>query len=270
MKTKILIIYYFLAFSILFSQTSINEISEKYKSQNDWGKYFDESGVEGTFILYNLNEDSLKVYNQERAEKQFLPASTFKILNSLISLEVKAVKDENEIIKWDGVKRFYDAWNQDQNMKSAIKISCVWFYQELARRVGREKMQYYLDTCNYGNSKMGDKIDTFWLEGDIRISAKEQIKFLTNFLNKTLPFSDRNFEIVKNIMLIDSTDKYKYYAKTGWTARVEREIGWYVGFVERLGETWIFAINIDMNGIDDAKYRIEITESILKQEGILN
>ncbi|MCB0729998.1 MAG: class D beta-lactamase [Ignavibacteriae bacterium] len=236
----------------------------------NWSEFYNSAKVNGTFVLTKLNSDSIFCFNKNRTDSSFLPASTFKIINSLISLETKAIEDENEIIKWDGQKRFLENWNQDQNLRSAIKYSCVWFYQELARRVGKEKMQYYLDVCNYGNSKMGDKIDTFWLEGDIRISAKEQIKFLTNFLNKTLPFSDRNFEIVKNIMLIDSTDKYKYYAKTGWTARVEREIGWYVGFVERLGETWIFAINIDMNGIDDAKYRIEITESILKQEGILN
>lgn len=270
MKTKILIIYYFLTFSILFSQTSINEISEKYKSQNDWGKYFDESGVEGTFILYNLNEDSLKVYNQERAEKQFLPASTFKILNSLISLEVKAVKDENEIIKWDGVKRFYEAWNQDQNMKSAIKISCVWFYQELARRVGFERMQMYIDSVNYGNKKLGDKIDTFWLEGDLRISAVEQILFLTKFVKQELPFSEQNLETVKNIMLVDSTNDYKMYAKTGMTARVEKAIGWYVGFVEVKNNFYLFTLNIDISKDEDANGRIEITRDILKSQGIIN
>lgn len=270
MKIKISLIYFVFIIAPLFSQTSMKEISEKNKIQNDWGKYFTEAGVEGTFILYNLNDDSLKVYNPERAEIQFLPASTFKILNSLISLETKAVKDENEIIKWDGVKRFYDAWNQDQSMKSGIKISCVWFYQELARRVGFERMQMYIDSVNYGNKKLGDKIDTFWLEGELRISAVEQILFLRKFVEKKLPFSERNLETVKNIMLVDSTKDYKMYAKTGMTARVEKSIGWYVGFVEAKNNFYLFALNIDINKDEDAKERIEITLDILKSQSIIN
>jgi beta-lactamase class D len=255
---------------ILFFAKSIFSQSEVIVDRTaDWNEFFNMPGIEGTFVLKKINSDTLQVYNLERINKQFLPASTFKIINSLISLEAKAVADENEIIKWDGVKRFIENWNQDQNLKSAIKYSCVWFYQELARRVGREKMQHYVDLSNYGNKKLGDKIDTFWLEGDIRISANEQIEFLTKFLNKDLPFSDRNLEIVKSIMMKDSTDCYKYYAKTGWTARVEKQIGWYVGFIETKNTSWIFAMNIDFYKDEDAKNRIKISEDILKKEGIL-
>lgn len=222
--------------------------------------------MNGTFVLTKLNSDTLFCFNSARADSAFLPASTFKIINSLISLETGAIKDENEIIKWDGVKRFYAFWNQDQNLSSAIKISCVWFYQELARRVGKEKMQFYLDTLNYGNSKMGADVDKFWLQGDLKISAVEQIKFLTQFLNRDLPFSERNVDIVEKILLVDSTENYKQYAKTGWSG----EIGWYVGYVIRQNQIWIFAMNINMIGIEDAKHRIEMTESILEKEGILN
>jgi beta-lactamase class D len=227
--------------------------------------------LDGTFILYNKTKDSLLVNNLERSQKQFLPASTFKIPNSLISLETKVIADENEIIKWDGEKRFIDNWNQDHNLKSGIKYSVVWFYQELARRIGFEKMQEYVIKINYGNKKLGDKIDTFWLEGDLRISAVEQILFLNKFIKNELPFSKRNMEIVKNIMLVDSSETYKMYAKTGWSARVEKDkqIGWYVGFVETKNDTWIYAINIDIKKDEDLIQRINITREILKSEGII-
>ncbi len=169
-RFEIVLFWLLFSSSVCFSQTSFDNVGKSYTDKSEWGQFFDEPKLEGTFVLYNLVKDSLLIYNLERAQQQFLPASTFKILNSLISLETKVV-DENTIIQWDGVKRFYDKWNQDQNMKTAFPISCVWFYQELARRVGFEKMQYFLQESNYGNKKLGDKIDTFWLEGELRISA---------------------------------------------------------------------------------------------------
>jgi beta-lactamase class D len=234
-----------------------------------WKNHFTNAEVEGTFVLTKLNSDSLFVYNFERAKTGFLPASTFKIPNSLISLESKVIADENEIIKWDGKKRFYDAWNQDQNLSSAIRISCVWFYQELARRVGKDKMQFYLDTLNYGNSIMGADVDKFWLEGELRISAIEQIDFLTNFLNRDLPFSKRNFDIVEKILLVDSTDNYMQFAKTGWGGDDDNQVGWYVGFVKNSSGVWIFALNIHIKKDEDAQFRKIIVNEILKREGII-
>jgi len=256
----------------IYVTCSILIIAQKdFEVVESWGNYFDEVSLDGTFVLTKMNSDTVKVYNLDRSLNSYLPASTYKILNSLISLESKVIKDENEIIKWDGKKRFYDMWNQDQNLKSALKYSCVWFYQDLARRVGKQKMQYFLDSVKYGNSKMGAEIDNFWLEGDLRISAQEQVKFISKFLNYDLPFSKRNMEIVKNIMLVDSTVNYKLFAKTGWTARVaeDKQIGWYVGFVENSDGCWIFAMNIDISENADSKNRQEITDKVLKQEGII-
>jgi len=36
--------------------------------------------------------------------------------------------------------------------------------------------------------------------------------------------------------------------KTCWAARATPQIGWYVGYIEKPGATWIFAMNIDMLG----------------------
>ncbi len=266
MKKFILLFYLFL----FVSCSQRNDKEQKiFISVDYWGKYFTNSEVEGTFVLTKLNSDSLLVFNPKRAKKAFLPASTFKIPNSLISLESKVIADENEIIKWDGVTRFYDKWNADQNLKSAIKYSCVWFYQELARRVGKEKMQFYLDTLNYGNSKMGADVDKFWLEGDLKISAVEQIEFLTQFLNRDLPFSDRNFDIVEKILLVDSTENYRQFAKTGWGGDDNNQVGWYVGFVKNNSGTSIFALNIHIKSDKDAEQRKLITNEILKQENII-
>ena len=271
MKNILLLLFYLATSYLLFGQME-NKPNLEFEIVESWGVLFNDVSRDGTFVLKKVNSDTVKVYNLERSLNQYLPASTYKILNSLIALETKVIKDENEIIKWDGVKRFYEMWNKDQTLGSAIKYSCVWAYQELARRIGKEKMQYYLDTVKYGNSQIGEDIDNFWLQGDLRISAQEQIEFINKFLNHDLPFSVQNMEIVQSIMLIDSSDNYQLYAKTGLTARVEdyEQIGWYVGFVENSKGYWIFTMNLDIKENTEFKNRQDITNKILKQEGIIS
>jgi beta-lactamase class D len=237
--------------------------------QDNWQPIFEKAGVNGTFLLFDMETEKFQSYNHKRIDSAFLPASTFKILNSLIALETKAVKDENDTIKWDGVDRGWDEWNKDQTMKTAMPVSCVWFYQALARRVGEPKMQMWLDSVGYGNCQIGTKVDDFWLQGDLKISAKEQVMFLKKLINNELPFSIHNQELVKKIMITDSTDSYVLHSKTGWGARLKKQIGWFVGYIETDGKTWIFAINIDIKNKSDLKYRQEIAYEILKQQGLI-
>ena len=204
------------------------------------------------------------VFNEERTKKGFLPASTFKIINSLIALETGVIKDEHEIIKWDGKKRFVQDWNRDHNLRSAIKYSVVWFYQELARRIGEERMKRNINAVGYGNQDIGGGIDLFWLNGNIRITMEEQVEFLKRLHQNDLPFSTRTMDIVKDIMIQEQTKDYTLRAKTGWAARVEPNIGWFVGYLERKDNVYFFANNIDIKNDEDAKFRKKITLQILE------
>lgn len=237
----------------------------KWQERPDFGKYFQQAGVRGTILIYDLKKDRYLVYNAKRANTGYVPASTFKIFNSLVALETGVVKDENEVIKWDGVKREIPQWNQDHTMKTAIKVSAVWFYQELARRIGEKRMQKYINLTGYGNRDIGGGIDKFWLEGDLRISPKEQIDFLVKLHNNKLPFSPRAIAIVKNIITMEKTEDYVLRGKTG----LESEVGWYVGYLERNGNTYFFATQLDIAEPKDIKARIEITRNILKDMGLL-
>lgn len=241
--------------------------SQQLIEKENWAVFFDEAELNGCMVLYDTQSKQTKYYNQKRCDSTYLPASTFKIFNSLVALETGAVNGIYDSIKWDGKDRGWENWNQDQCMNSALGISCVWFYQELARRVGKVKMQEYLDKVQYGNQIMGANIDNFWLQGNIRISAKEQISFLKKLLNNELPFSIENQETVKTLMLTDSSENYKVYSKTGWAMRVDKQIGWLVGYVESNDNTYVFALNIDIHKNSDTKYRKEIVYDILKLEG---
>jgi beta-lactamase class D len=226
-------------------------------------KYFQD--FTGVFVLYDLNNDHYSRYNPERCAERFLPASTFKILNSLIGLETGVIPDENYVIKWDGTQYENSAWNQDHTLKTAIQNSVVWYYQELARRVGTEKMQYYVDAVGYGNKDITGKTDTFWLTGALRISANEQVELLKRLYHDDLPFSQRSMKIVKEILVLENTNTYRLIGKTGSGLVGTSYIGWFVGYVEEKDTVYFFVTNIESSSSEaDGVKAKEITRDILQ------
>jgi len=257
--------------SSLLILLSVLALKAQGKNSNErWKLIFEKYNINGTFVLYNTSSGESQFFNKERSDSTFLPASTFKILNSLIALETKAISSIDDTIKWDGLDKGWEKWNKDQTIKTAMPLSCVWFYQELARRIGVKSMHKWIDSVGYGNTKMGGRIDNFWLEGDLRISAKEQVKFIERLINNDLPFNLEIQQAVKDLMITDATDNYVLHSKTGWAMRIANQIGWFVGYVSSKEGTWIFALNMDINTKSDAKYRKQISYDILREEGIID
>ncbi len=238
----------------------------KWEERPDFAKYYKEAGVQGAFLLYDFKNDKYLAYNSKRLQQGYIPASTFKIFNSLVALETGVIRDENEVLKWDGMQREVEQWNQDHNMRTAMKSSAVWFYQELARRIGLERMQHYVDLAGYGNKDISGGIDMFWLTGGLRITPCEQIAFLVRLYHNQLPFSQRAMDIVKDILLFEKSEDYVLRAKTGWAGQV----GWFVGYMARKESVYFFANNIDIVKPGDDKARIAITKSILRDLGLIN
>lgn len=238
----------------------------------DLKKYYDANGVTGSFVLYDASNDHYTFYNQSQFRQPYSPASTFKIFNSLVSLETGVIADENTVIAWDSVVRHNAPWNQDHDMKLAFKNSTVWFYQELARRVGSERMQDWLSKCEYGNMKGSGAVDMIWLTGDLRITPEQHLAFLKKLHDNTLPFSQRSMDIVKKIMIAEQTPEYTLRAKTGWSGSDTLDVGWYVGYVEKGDNVYYFANCIqsaDLSNPNFASARISITYEALKELGIL-
>ena len=185
-------------------------------------------------------------------------------------METGIIPDENYVIKWNGTKYDVPAWNQDHTLKTAIENSVVWYYQELARRVGKEKMQHYIDLVGYGNQDISGQIDSFWLEGGLRISADEQVEFLKRLYNGELPFSPRSMKIVKEILVLEKTEAYQLSGKTGAVQRVVPYEGWFIGYVEEKGDVYFFATNIEGAGPDASGVKAEeISRNILRGAGLL-
>jgi len=202
-------------------------------------------GFGGGFLLYDKNADTFTVFRPEECRKRLSPASTFKILNSLIGLESGVIRDEHFVIPWDSVHRDAESWNRDHDLASAIANSVVPYYQELARRVGRARMSAYIDSTGYGNNDASGPIDRFWLGGTLLISAEEQVGFLRRLHDGSLPFSSRSMDIVREILVLERTGTYVLRGKTGFVEdRSGVAVGWFVGYVEKAGNVYFFALNM--------------------------
>lgn len=234
--------------------------------------------VEGSITLYHLESETWQYSDSLDAMKETLPASTFKIANSAIALETDAISNEHEILKWNGRENTFfgsriEAWNEDINMKKAFETSAVWFYVELAKRIGREIYREYLNEISYGNNDLTEPGDDFWNFGKFGVSPVNQIQLLINLHRKELPFSDSTIQIVREMMLLESTDLYDLFGKTGWTKTNKEDIGWWIGFVEKERDTWFFATRITKSLATDnpdfSACRMTITRSVLNDAGIL-
>ena len=256
----------FVCFILSFYSCSIN----RAKIDNSLEKYFLENKVAGCFTLLNNSDGKVTVYNMALDTTRFLPASTFKIVNSLIGLEIGVITDEKMIIKWDSIQRWNQEWNKDLSMEQAFKVSSVPYYQEVARRIGKDTMKIWIDSLHYGNMQTGKHIDSFWLDNSLKISPDEQLGLVKRLYFDQLPFQKRTQQIVRDVMTQEDNTLYKLSYKTGWGFDENKHsVGWMVGWVEENKHPYFFVTLVKSSDpkIDMRSVRMNITKGILKQLG---
>ena len=222
--------------------------AETWQEQPELLRYFCEAGLKGTIVIMDERRGTWVAAESRRAFTPYLPASTFKIPNTLIALESGVARDENQPYVWDRRHRDMPGWDADQTLTSAFRYSVVWVYQAIARDVGAARMQQYLYAFRYGNARITPAVDSFWLEGDLRITAVEQIDFLRRLNAGYLLLSAHTVEAARKVMLRDKTAHYSLFWKTGLTGDggPQPHIGWFVGWIERGDERIYFALNADV------------------------
>lgn len=229
---------------------------------------FAQRDIIGTMVVSSLRGGQTFIHNDLRANHRFPAASTFKILNTLIALEEKAISGKDDMFNWDGHIYAIPDWNRDQTLESAFKVSCVWCFQELARKVGAEKYRNYIRNSAYGELREPFEASTFWLDGSLEISAMEQVEFLKKVYQHSLPFSMASYETLRDIMLAEQTPVFTLRAKTGLAGNPKPQIGWYVGYVETNNNVWFFATNLEIRDEKDLPLRLKLTREALQAKGV--
>jgi beta-lactamase class D len=260
----------------LTSSRAFGDTGRRREIRQDLATRFSDDGTAGTFVACVTEGSRLIVSDDSRCDTPLLPASTFKIPNSLIALDTGVVRDADaEIFKWDGVQRPFEAWNRDHTLRSAIAASAVPVYQEIARRIGPERMHKYLDAFEYGNRNIGGGIDRFWLTGDLRISAIQQVDFLDRLRRGALPASQRAQDITRDILPVNNSGDALIRNKTGLVGVDDRtqagairpQLGWIVGWAEKGGKQTLFALNLDIRESRHVGSRLKLAEQCLRDIG---
>ena len=236
-------------------------------------RHFKEANAEGCFAILDNGTGQFTVYNLPRyRDSAFLPASTFKIVNALIGLQTGVITNDSMIIKWDGVKRTFPEWNKDLTMYEAFRASAVPYFQDVARRIGKDTMQRWLDSISYGTKKITSRIDTFWLDHSLKVRPDEELGLVKRLYFGQLPFYKINQEMVKNAMVFEKNAAYTLAYKTGWgfwDSVHKKHIGWVVGWIEQDRQPNFFVLNLESGdpAFDMPKVRMRILQRILQQLG---
>jgi beta-lactamase class D len=260
------------AAAILPSRGLADVAPQRSEIREALARHFADEETVGTFVGYKVEEYLVIASDKNRSGEAQLPASTYKVPNSLIALETGVVEDpDKDIFKWDGVKRSIEAWNRDHTMRSAIAASAVPVYQEIARRIGQERMQKYVDLLEYGNRNLGGGIDQFWLTGDLRIDPVQQVDFLDRLRRGVLPISKRSQDLVRDILPVTKVGDSTIKAKSGLLgAEIGKpSLGWMVGWAEKGAAQTVFALNMDCPEPRHIPARMKLTQACLTDIGAI-
>ena len=150
----------------------------------------------------------------------------------------------------------------------------LWYYREIARRIGAERMRQWLRRLDYGNASIAGGIDAFWLTGGLRISPDEQVSFLYRLLTGELAISATTLGALRDVALLREGAGWRLFGKTG-TSEVTptRENGWIVGWLEYGDRAAYFAINMEGEEVWERwppDRRVDLALDVLREAGLLD
>lgn len=226
-------------------------------------------GYEGSFVLYDLQENQYNIYNKDKSTLRVSPNSTYKIYSALFALELGVITRNDHTMKWNGTAYPYQSWNQNQNLFSAMDNSVTWYFQQLDKKMQMENIESFLQKIQYGNQDLSGGIDDYWIESSLKISPIEQLELLQDFYTNQFGFNEENVQFIKDILKLETKDNATLYGKTGTgTVNGKNVNGWFVGYVETENNTYFFVTNIENDHHASGSAAAKITKSILHDKGI--
>jgi beta-lactamase class D len=200
------------------------------------GHYFGDFGYCALVLERSRLDETFIEVGPEQCSQALSPCSTFKIPNALIGLQTGVVTGPNDLKKWDGTKRPRKISNQDHTLASAINESIVWYFQQVARDVGEQRMAAWLEKLEYGNRDISGGIDGFWLGSSLKIDAYAQLDLVKSLWHGTLPFEPEKQAQVRDMLILDSELNGILHGKTGGcpggTEQNPAGHGWFIGWVD--------------------------------------
>ncbi len=244
----------------------------------DWNYYFGEQN--GTAVIFDPEENTFQVYNENLADIRRSPCSTFKIISSLAGIENNIINPENSVRPWSGETFWNNDWNQDIDFYSAFRTSCVWYYRQVIDDIGPDAILDTLEALQYGNCDISDweghlnnnnsnpALTGFWIESSLKISPREQTQVLERIFGKSSEYSSDIQAILKEVMFLpeSSDETCKIYGKTGMGKNSNIVVDcWYTGFAD-VGHRIYFCVYLGETANQNVSSALarEIAASLIK------
>lgn len=263
----------FLGFTPFLSTYAANENHYQWKTKSknifyiDLSTYFGK--YKGSFVLYDLENDTWNIYNRNQATLRTAPDSTYKIYNALFGLEENIITPKNSFLTWNGKNYPFEAWNQDQTLQSAMNASVNWYFESIDKQLGIASINKYIKKIEYGNKDINSDFSTYWMESSLKISPIEQVELLVKLQNNSFHFTPENINAIKDSICLSTSDIGTLYGKTGTGCVNGKNInGWFLGFIETIDKTYFFATNIKADNDATGSNATKITMSILSDRNI--
>lgn len=220
-------------------------------------------GEENFILIDGSTSEIIKEFGSG-IEERVTPASTFKIVLSLMGYDAGILQDEQTPV-WhfqEGYDDFLESWKQSQTPKTWMNDSCIWFSKTIALKLGLEIIEQYLSSFEYGNQDFSTGMvppgstNPAWVSSSLKISPKEQVEFIQKMIREELPISNNALQMTKNLLFKEEiAGGWKLFGKTGLGSTIDEnnkslKIRWFLGWVESYQNFFPFAYLLKEHEID--------------------
>ena len=247
------------------------------------GFSYQQLSGEENFILINGSTNEIIREFGPNIEERITPASSFKIVLSLMGYDAGVLQDE-QTPTWkfqEGYDDFLESWKQSQTPQTWMNRSCIWFSKIIALQLGLETIEQYLSSFEYGNQDFTTgmvppgPINPAWVSSSLQISPKEQVEFVQKMIQGRLSVSSDALQMTKNLLYKEEVSEgWKLYGKTGLGSAVDKngkklKVRWFVGWVESGQNSFPFAYLLQQHEIDILQ-TVPRVKQLLKESNLWN
>jgi beta-lactamase class D len=239
------------------------------------------SGRDFCVVISDLSTGKvIREYNPARCAERLSPCSSFKIAAAVMAFEKNILKDDHQVIKWDGIHHDREELNQDQTPYTWMSDSVLWVTAWITPQLGLPTIQKFLSDFSYGNQDFSGSLTRTWVMSTLKISAEEQLTFISKLWKAQLPVSKRAIELTKKIIFIKKIGaNTELYGKTGTGCvlgtdcdkKPGRMLGWFVGVLKNGKHEYAFAANATDKDSEKAVAGPRLRETMIRlfqQQGL--